>query len=72
MALGGVKLDRNMFLLSAPLPHKPIKAIKQHHRSRTLRKRAFKELVKEQVCREFCAVALIPATKIAYCSKIDR
>ncbi len=60
MALGGVRLDRNMYHLSAPSPQKPIKAIKQHHRPRTLRKRAFKQLVKEQVCREFSAVALRP------------
>lgn len=60
MALGGVKLDRNMFLLSVPLPEKPIKSIKQHHRSRTLRKRAIKALVKEQVCREFRSIAMLP------------
>ena len=60
VALGGVWRDRNMYYLSAPLPEKPIKAIKQHHRSRVLRKRAFKNLVKEQVCREFSAVALRP------------
>lgn|SRR5262245_37544576 len=60
MALGGVKMDRNMYLLSTPLSEKPIKTIKQNHRSRTLRKRAFKKLVKEQVRHEFGALALRP------------
>jgi uncharacterized protein len=60
MALGGVKMDRNMYLLSTPLSEKPIKTIKQNHRSRTLRKRAFKKLVKEQVRHEFSALALRP------------
>jgi uncharacterized protein VirK/YbjX len=60
LASGGLKLDRNMYHLAVPLPEKPIKTIKRNHRSRVLRKRAFKKLVKEQVCREFSALALHP------------
>ncbi len=60
MASGGLKLDRNMYHLAVPLPEKSIKAIKRNHRSRALRKRAFRKLVREQVCREFSAVALPP------------
>jgi len=44
MASGGLRLDRNMYYLAVPLPEKPIKAIKR----------------KEQVCREFSALALHP------------
>ena len=60
VASGGLRLDRNMYHLLVPLPEKPIKTIKRNHRSRALRKRAFKKLVKEQVCREFSAIALHP------------
>src|SRR5438477_702997 len=60
MASGGLRLDRNMYYLAVPLPEKPIKTVKRNHRSRALRKRAFRKLVKEQVCREFSAVALRP------------
>lgn len=60
MASGGVRLARNMYHLGVPVPEKPIQAIQSKHRSRTLHKRAFKNLVKEQVCREFIAVALRP------------
>ena len=60
VASGGLRLDRNMYHLTVPLPEKPIKTVKRNHRSRALRKRAFRKLVKEQVCREFSAVALRP------------
>ena len=60
VASGGLRLDRNLYHLAVPLPEKPIKTIKRNHRSRVLRKRAFKKLVKEQVCREFSALALHP------------
>jgi uncharacterized protein VirK/YbjX len=60
MASGGVRLVRNMYHLGLPVPEKPIQAIQSKHRSRTLRKRAFKNLVKEQVRREFSAAALRP------------
>jgi uncharacterized protein VirK/YbjX len=60
VASGGLRLDRNMYHLAVPLPEKPIKTVKRNHRSRALHKRAFRKLVKEQVCREFSAVALRP------------
>ena len=59
-ASGGLRLDRNMYHLAVPLPEKPIKSIKRNHRSRALRKRAFRKLVSEQVCREFSAITLHP------------
>jgi len=58
MAAGGLRLDRNMYHLTVPLPEKPIQVIKRNHRSRVLRKRAFKKLVKEQVCRAFRDLAM--------------
>src|SRR5256885_765151 len=60
VASGGLRLDRNMYHLAVPLPEKPITTIKRNHRSRALRKRAFKKLVGEQVRREFSAIALRP------------
>lgn len=60
MAAGGVRLANNMYHLGIPVPEKPIQDIQSKHRSRTLRKRAFKNLVKEQVCSEFSAVVLRP------------
>jgi uncharacterized protein VirK/YbjX len=60
VASGGLRLDRNMYHLAVPLPEKPITTVKRNHRSRALHKRAFRKLVKEQVCREFSAVALRP------------
>jgi len=60
LASGGLKLVRNMYYLTVPLPEKPIKTVKRNHRSRALHKRAFRKLVREQVCREFSAVALRP------------
>jgi len=60
VASGGLRLERNMYHLAVPLPEKPIKTIKRNHRSRALRKRAFKKLVSEQICREFSALALHP------------
>src|SRR5258705_305132 len=60
VASGGLKLDRNMYHLAVPLPEKPIKTVKRNHRSRALRKRAFRKLVSEQVRRELSAIALHP------------
>ena len=60
VASGGLRLVRNMYYLAVPLPEKPIKTVKRNHRSRVLRKRAFRKLVKQQVCREFRAIALRP------------
>ena len=60
LASGGLKLVRNMYYLTVPLPEKPIKTVKRNHRSRALHKRAFRKLVREHVCREFSAVALRP------------
>jgi uncharacterized protein len=57
-AAGGLRLERNMYHLAVPLPEKPIHAIKRNHRSRVLRKRAFKKLLREQVRRTFSDLAL--------------
>src|SRR5882672_7655196 len=59
LAAGGLRLERNMYHLPVPLPHKPIQSIKRNHRSRVLRKREYKIVVKEQVCRAFRDVALV-------------
>ena len=59
LAAGGLRLERNMYYLPVPLPHKPIQSIKRNHRSRALRKREYKLIVKEQVCRAFREVALV-------------
>jgi uncharacterized protein len=59
LAAGGLRLERNMYYLPVPLPHKPIQSVKRNHRSRALRKREYKLIVKEQVCRAFRDVALV-------------
>jgi uncharacterized protein VirK/YbjX len=59
LAAGGVRLERNLYHLPVPLPHKPIHSVKRNHRSRALRKREYKTIVKEQVCRAFRDVALV-------------
>jgi uncharacterized protein len=59
-AAGGSRLQRNMYHLAVPLPRKPILSIKRNHRTRVLRKREYKKLVKEQVCSAFRDVALRP------------
>jgi len=59
LAAGGLRLERNMYHLPVPSPHKPIQSIKRNHRSRALRKREYKIIVKEQVCRAFRDVALV-------------
>jgi len=58
MAAGGLKLARDMYHLPVPSFSKPIQSIKRNHRARTLRKREYKKLVTEQVCREFRDLAL--------------
>lgn len=58
IASGGIRLVRNMYHLRVPAQEKPIESIKRNHRSRALRKREFRKLVKEQVCRAFVAEAL--------------
>jgi uncharacterized protein VirK/YbjX len=63
VALGGSPLVRDMYCLTVPLLEKPIKTIKSNHRSRVLRKRAFKTRVREQVCDEFRTVALLSPGK---------
>jgi len=55
---GGRPLARNMYHLPVPAPDKPIQSIKRNHRLRTLRKREYKRLVKEQVCRAFRDILL--------------
>lgn len=63
LGAGGLKLDRNMYHLTVPLPQKPIQATKRNHRSRVVRKRAFKKLVKEQVCHVFRDMVLQAASR---------
>jgi uncharacterized protein VirK/YbjX len=58
IAAGGVRLERNMYHLPVPSSHKPVQSIKRNHRSRVMRKREYKKLVKERVCIAFRAVAL--------------
>ena len=58
LAVGGLRLERNMYHLSVPLPRKPLQLIKRNHRSRVLRKREFRKVVKETVCHAFRDVAL--------------
>jgi len=53
IALGGRRLDRDMYQLTVPLTEKPLQSIKRSHRSRVRRKRAFKKLVSEQVRAKF-------------------
>jgi len=62
MAAGGLKLARDMYHLPVPSLFKPIHLIKRNHRSRTTRKREYKKLVTEQVCRAFRDVALTPTS----------
>lgn len=62
-ALGGSRLARGMFHLSVPLREKPIKIIKSNHRSRVLRKRAFKTRTREQICSEFRTIAFLSPGK---------
>jgi len=52
-ALGGCRLDGDMYLLTVPLAEKPITSIKRCHRSRVRRKRAFKALVARTVRERF-------------------
>ena len=56
-AMGGSRLDRNMYELPVSSTGKSILLIKRDHRSRTLRKRRFKKMVSEQVCQTFRDVA---------------
>jgi uncharacterized protein VirK/YbjX len=55
---GGLRLERSMYHLPVPSPHRPIQSVKRNHRSRVLRKREYKTAVMEQVCRAFREVAL--------------
>ena len=64
LAAGGLRLERNMYHLLVPSLHKPIQSVKRNHRSRALRKRKYRIIVKEQVCRAFRDVALV-APKLA-------
>ena len=61
-AVGGERLDRAMFHLRVPMPGKSILSVTRDHRSRTNRKRRFKNLVKEQIHRAFRDAALGDAT----------
>ena len=53
IALGGQRLDRDMYQLTVPLTEKPLQSIQRRHRSRVRRKRGFKKLVSEQVRVKF-------------------
>jgi len=57
-AAGGVRLERNMYHLPVPSSHRPVQSIKRNHRSRVMRKREYKKLVKQRVCVAFRTVAL--------------
>jgi len=59
LAAGGLRLERNMYHLPLPSPHKPIQSIKRNHRSRALRKREYRILVMEKVCHAFRDTALV-------------
>jgi uncharacterized protein VirK/YbjX len=52
-ALGGTRLEGDMYRLTVPMTEKPIAAIKRCHRSRVKRKRAFKALVASRVRARF-------------------
>jgi len=41
-----------------PSSHRPVQSIKRNHRSRVMRKREYKKLVKQRVCVAFRTVAL--------------
>jgi uncharacterized protein len=58
LAIGCVPLARNMYHLAVPTLSKPIQSVKRNHRLRTLRKREYKRVIKEQVCRAFRDIAL--------------
>lgn len=47
--LGATPMPSGLYLLPVPLPEKPIEAIKANHRARTLRKRQYKQTVRESV-----------------------
>jgi uncharacterized protein VirK/YbjX len=49
----GEPLASNLYWLPMPTPEKPLEQVKSNHRSRTLRKRQFKQAVREQVERSF-------------------
>jgi uncharacterized protein VirK/YbjX len=53
IALGGQRLDRDMYQLTVPLTEKPLQSIQRRHRTRVRRKRSFKKLVSEQVRARF-------------------
>jgi uncharacterized protein VirK/YbjX len=59
LAAGALRLERNMYHLPVPLPHKPIQSVKRNHRSRALRKREYKIIVKEKVSSAFRDFALV-------------
>lgn len=53
LAFGGVPLGGSMYRLDVPMTDKPISEIRRHHRSRVLRKRAFRASVRDQVMSSF-------------------
>ena len=61
---GGRQLERNMYDLPVPFAEKPILEVKRHHRSRTLRKRAFRKHVSQQV-REALQERLLQGTPVS-------
>jgi uncharacterized protein VirK/YbjX len=53
VAVGGQRLEGDMYHLTVPLAEKPLQLIQRCHRSRVRRKRAFKRLVSEKVRAKF-------------------
>ena len=47
--------DADLFLLPVPPPERPIEECKRNHRARTLRKRLFKERVREEIAQHWQA-----------------
>lgn len=72
MALEAERTKCNRFLLPLPLPEKPIALIAQHHRSRTLRKRRFKEHLMEEVRDTFQTEFLKKSSATHHVSKSDQ
>jgi uncharacterized protein VirK/YbjX len=62
-AAGGLPVARQMYRLAVPSQEKSILEVKREHRSRTLRKRRFKQAIKEQV-REAFRLAVLPARTV--------
>ena len=49
----GERNSQNLYLLAVPAPERPLLEIKHNHRARTLRKRHYKQQLRESVARQF-------------------